>query len=78
MTDEYEKALADMAAEPLDIDEAQHFDELRRRYDTAAKKKARQANRRQRHQQAAKKAGFNSIDGLVNAINEERVNVVEV
>lgn len=71
--DEYGKALADMAAEPLDIDEAQHFDELRRRYDTAAKKKARQAARRLRHKEAAAKAGFKTVDGLAAAINDPAV-----
>jgi len=36
-----------------------------------------QASRRQRHRQAAIKAGFDSIDKLANAINEDRVRIVE-
>jgi hypothetical protein len=35
-----------------------------------------QASRRQRHQAAATKAGFDSIDKLANAINEDRVRIV--
>lgn len=43
--DIYGKAFADMAKEPLDIDERQRLKELGRRYDTKAKRNARTRKR---------------------------------
>lgn len=42
---EYGKAFADMASEPLDIDERQRLKELGRRYDTPEKRNARTQKR---------------------------------
>lgn len=67
--DEYDKAFADMSAEPLDIDERQRFEELRR-YDTREKKASRQRQRNARLTQAATVLGFDTIDKLCKAIIE--------
>lgn len=74
--DEYDKAFADMAAEPLDIDEQQRFDELRR-YDTREKKASRQRQRNARLKAAANKAGFATIDQLVAAILDGSATVIK-
>lgn len=75
--EEYDKAFADMAAEPLDIDERQRFEELRAEYDTAERKKDRQQQRRNRLKAAAKKAGFETIDKLAAAILDGSATVTK-
>lgn len=72
---EYDKAFANMAADPLDIDEQQHFDELRRRYDTPEKQRNRKTAERKRLKQAAEMAGYKSIVQLANAIIAGEVTV---
>lgn len=74
--EEYDKAFADMSAEPLDIDEQQRFGELRR-YDTPAKKATRQRQRNARLKAAANKAGFDTIDKLAAAILDGSATVTK-
>jgi hypothetical protein len=69
-TEEYDKAFADMAAEPLDIDEQQRADEIRRLTAT------RQSRRNARLKAAANHAGFETIDGLAAAITDGSAVVV--
>ena len=66
---EYDKAFADMAAEPLDIDEQQRADEIRRLTAT------RQSRRNARLKAAANQAGFETIDKLAAAITSGEVVV---
>lgn len=60
--EEYDKAFADMAAEPLDIDEQWRADEIKR---LTAK---RQSNRRTRLNTVAQLLGYGTIDKLAGAI----------
>lgn len=75
--EEYDAAIAAMAEEPLDVDEQAHFDELRQ-YDTNQAKAKRQAERRKRLKDAAKIAGFTSIDMMANAIISGAAKVIKL
>ena len=66
--DEYDKAFADMAAEPLDINEQQRVIETGNA--------ARQSRRNARLKAAANHAGFATIDQLATAITDGSVVVV--
>lgn len=74
---EFDAAISAMAAENLDIDERRHFEEMRARYDTPDKQRGRKQRERERWKAAARKAGFDSVAQLCNAINSDEVEVIK-